>query len=48
MKTYQLIRRALHIKRTLGIRRAASYLRNRDTSLEAALAVLIGHHHRSQ
>ena len=32
--------RALDIKRTLGVRTAAGYLRNRGVSLEQALAIL--------
>lgn len=37
----QLIRiRALEIKRSLGTRAAAGYLRNRGVSLEGAVAIL--------
>ena len=34
--------RALDIRRTLGVRTAAGYLRNRGVSLEAALLLLAG------
>lgn len=35
------IRRAVHIKRTLGMRAAAGYLRNRGYSLAVAMNVLV-------
>lgn len=35
------IRRALHIKKTLGLRAAAGYMRNRAWSVEAAQWVLL-------
>ena len=39
--TMQLIRiRALELKRTLGTRVAAGYLRNRGISMEGAVAIL--------
>lgn len=41
MKPGQL-KRARHIKRTLGARYAAGYLRKRGWSLEGALWVLLG------
>ena len=34
--------RAKHLVKTLGVRCAAGYLRNRGVSLEAALYVLLG------
>jgi hypothetical protein len=34
--------KAVHIKRTLGIRAAAGYMRNRGWSCEAAVWVLLG------
>lgn len=34
--------RALNIKETLGLRRAAGYLRNQDVSVEEALYILLG------
>lgn len=34
------IDRARHLKRTLGVKAAASYLRNRGWSVEAAVAIL--------
>jgi hypothetical protein len=34
--------RALDINKTLGTRRAAGYLRNRDVPLEMALKILVG------
>lgn len=37
---YKHIARAMQIKKTLGIRRAAGYLRNRGVSLPAALFIL--------
>ena len=36
-----LIERALEIKRTLGLKRAAGYLRNRGISAEAAVYFLV-------
>jgi hypothetical protein len=36
------IRRARHIARTLGVRCAAKYLRNRGVSVEGARWVLLG------
>lgn len=34
--------RALEMKRTLGVRRAAGYLRNQGVSLTEALDILLG------
>lgn len=42
LQARQFAARALEIQRTLGTRRAAGYLRNRDVSLEEALQVLVG------
>lgn len=36
-----MIERALEIKRTLGLKRAAGYLRNRGISAEAAVYFLL-------
>ena len=41
MSYLTMIRKAQSIKRTLGVRSAAGYLRNRGISLEGALAVLV-------
>lgn len=35
-----IVKRALHVQRTLGTRFAAGYLRNRKVSLQLALQVL--------
>ena len=40
--TLQFVPRALCIKKSLGVRRAAGYLRNREVSLEDALRILVG------
>lgn len=37
-----LVPRARSIQRTLGTRRAAGYLRNRNVSLDDALRILVG------
>jgi hypothetical protein len=42
MHTLQFAPRALTIARTLGIRCAAGFLRNRNVSLEDALFMLVG------
>lgn len=36
-----VLKRALHLKKTLGVRCAAGFLRNRGTSFEAALFLLV-------
>lgn len=41
MYTIKEANKAIHIKRTLGIRAAAGYMRNRGYSCEAALWVLV-------
>mgnify|MGYP000884200627 FL=1 len=40
--TLQFVPRARHIKKSLGVRCAAGYLRNREVSLEDALRILVG------
>lgn len=40
--TIKFIQRAHTIRASLGVRRAAGYLRNRHVSLEDALLVLVG------
>ena len=40
---HEYTHRAIAIKRTLGIRRAAGYLRNRGVSVEAAVWLLTRH-----
>lgn len=42
MKNWQQVATAKHIKRTLGIKAAAGYLRNRKWSIESALFILTG------
>lgn len=42
MHALQLGRRALSLKRNLGTRCAAGYLRNRDVTLDEALFILLG------
>lgn len=42
LKALQLGQRALSIKRNLGTRSAAGYLRNRNVTLDEALFILVG------
>ncbi len=37
-----LLSRAMNIKKTLGTRSAAGFLRNRDITLDEALLILVG------
>lgn len=42
MRKIEQIKKAKNLKKTLGTRAAAGYLRNRGWSLEAALFIIVG------
>ncbi len=46
--TSSLVFRALEIKRSLGVRRAAGYLRRRGVTLQVALSLLVGATYRGE